>query len=88
MLSPPPPCRLVYPLVLLSPVAGSVMDFARSQLEWMHASVAEAFENRRENVFDTAYLRACGSREQLAHLPQVGLRWQAGLLVAGWLVGC
>jgi hypothetical protein len=71
---PPLPCRLAYPLALLTPVAASVMDFARSQLEWMHSSVAEAFENRRENMFATRYLRTCQSRDELAHLPQVWAR--------------
>jgi hypothetical protein len=53
------------------------MDFARSQLEWMHSSVAEAFENRRENMFATRYLRTCQSCDELAHLPQASVA-QAG----------
>lgn len=49
--------RLPYLLVLLSKVASSVIEFAKSQLEWMNADVAVAFERDRDNPF---HLRSRG----------------------------
>lgn len=43
--------RLPYVLALLSKVAYSVIEFAKSQLEWMNADVAMAFERDRDNPF-------------------------------------
>ncbi len=38
-------------LVLLSPVAFNVLEFAKSQLAWMSDSLSRNFENSRHNPF-------------------------------------
>lgn len=45
--------RLSHPLVLLSSVAYSTLEFAKSQLEWMTSAITEAFERDRDNPFQT-----------------------------------
>lgn len=45
--------RISNPLVLLSTVAYSTLEFAKSQLEWMIHAVTEAFERDRDNPFQT-----------------------------------
>lgn len=41
-----------YPLVFLSPMASHVMEYARSQLEWMSDPVCRGFYNRQANPFN------------------------------------
>jgi hypothetical protein len=59
----PPACRaqhrLPYPLVLVSPVAKSTIDFASSQTEWMQE---ELTRKARDNPFHLKHLRCCGTR--------------------------
>lgn len=43
--------KLRFPLVLLSPVAFNVLEFAKSQLAWMSDSVGRSFEHTRNNPF-------------------------------------
>ena len=43
--------RLTYPLLLLTPVAYTTLEFAKSQLEWMNSDMARAFEQSRDNPF-------------------------------------
>ncbi|GMH42787.1 hypothetical protein BSKO_10706 [Bryopsis sp. KO-2023] len=61
--------RIAYPLALLSTVAYSTMEFAKSQLEWMNDAVTEAFERDRDNPFQCRYLQVCHSCEEVANLP-------------------
>ena len=44
--------RLSYPLALLTPVAYSTLEFAKSQLEWMNNEIGAAFERSRANPFE------------------------------------
>lgn len=61
--------RLTYPLVLLSAMAYSTLEFAKSQLEWMNEALVRQLGHARDNPFSTRFLKLCGSREELTHLP-------------------
>lgn len=47
--------RLSYAVVLLTPVAYSTLEFAKSQLEWMNQDISEAFNKTRTNPFELRY---------------------------------
>lgn len=56
----------MYHLVFLSPMAINVLEFARSQLEWMSDSLSKSFYNGRPNPFDlTKQLKICTSVREL-----------------------
>ena len=44
--------KLLFPIVLLTPVAYSTLEFAKSQLEWMNQDISEAFNKTRTNPFE------------------------------------
>ena len=44
--------RLPFAVVLLTPVAYSTLEFAKSQLEWMNQDVSDAFNRSRANPFE------------------------------------
>ena len=44
--------QLHYTIVLLSPVAPSTLEFAKSQLEWMNQDLSEQFSRTKSNPFD------------------------------------
>lgn len=48
---PPPSLRDTYPLVFLSTVGPSTLEFAAASLEWMAEGVVRAFETGRGNPF-------------------------------------
>lgn len=56
--------KLSYTIVLLTPVAYSTLEFAKSQLEWMNEDISEAFNKARTNPFEFRYfmreLQDCG----------------------------
>eukprot|EP00798_Chlamydomonas_sp_ICE-L_P030011 gene30011-18086_t len=62
--------RMVYPLVLLSDMAPTVIDFSKQQLEWMSEQIGKAFESKRSNPFNFKFLKLINSMDQLAQLPQ------------------
>ena len=43
--------KLMYPLVLLTPMAYNVLELASSQLEWMSHHVGQMFERTKHNPF-------------------------------------
>lgn len=53
------------PIVFLSAVAHSAVEFAAAQLEWMPPSVATAFEADRVNPFTMRHVVPCASVEAL-----------------------
>lgn len=55
----------MYHLIFLSPMAYNVLDFAKSQLEWMGDSLSKNFYNGRPNPFDLPYLKMCTSVREL-----------------------
>ena len=50
--------KLLFPIVLLTPVAYSTLEFAKSQLEWMNQDISEAFNKTRSNPFEFRSRRA------------------------------
>ncbi|CAL8467688.1 g7226 [Coccomyxa elongata] len=61
--------KLMYPLVLLTPMAYNVLELASSQLEWMSHHVGQMFERTKHNPFSVRQLKLCRSVEELAKLP-------------------
>jgi len=59
-----------YGLVLLDKQAYNTIEFAKSQLEWMSASIQNDFERERVNPFEFKFVRLCHSREELNSLPK------------------
>ncbi len=43
--------KLMYPLILLTPMAYNVLELASSQLEWMSHHVGQMFERTKHNPF-------------------------------------
>lgn len=72
----------LYHLILLSPMAYNVLEFARSQLEWMRDSLAKQFYNGSSNPFELSYLKICTSVREMERLypgPKVVLSTDSGL---------
>ena len=44
--------RLPFTVALLTPVAYSTLEFAKSQLEWMNQDISDAFSRSRTNPFE------------------------------------
>ncbi|PAV88691.1 hypothetical protein WR25_20133 isoform C [Diploscapter pachys] len=55
-----------YNLVLLSYVASSVVEFAKSQVEWMSDKIMKAFQQSQVNPFNFRYMKLCHSQQELA----------------------
>lgn len=47
--------KLSFAIVLLTSVAYSTLEFAKSQLEWMNQDISEAFNKTRTNPFEFRY---------------------------------
>lgn len=50
---------MTYNLVMLSHVASSVVEFAKSQVEWMSDKVLKSFEVGRYNPFQFRHVQLC-----------------------------
>lgn len=61
---------MAYSLVMASNVAKSVIDFAKSQVEWMSDKVMRSFESARNNPFQFKYLIPCYSHGQIQSVPE------------------
>jgi cleavage and polyadenylation specificity factor subunit 2 len=55
-------------MALLTNVAHSTVEFAKSLLEWMSDSIAKSFESSRENSFLLKYLKLCHKRKEFDEL--------------------
>eukprot|EP00897_Mesotaenium_endlicherianum_P003275 jgi/Mesen1/2976/ME000176S02016 len=60
--------KLPYAVALLTTVAESTLDFAKSSLEWMSDAIAKAFEQSRHNPFDLKLVKLCRSRQEVDEL--------------------
>jgi len=58
-------------LIYLSPMAGNIIDFARSQLEWMSDSLCDSFYKGKENPFDFEGLDGRKGKELLKCISSV-----------------
>ena len=60
---------VAYSLALLSNVSYNVIEFAKSQIEWMSDKLMKSFEGARNNPFQFRHLRLCHSMNELAKVP-------------------
>jgi cleavage and polyadenylation specificity factor subunit 2 len=58
----------MYHLIYLSPMAFNVIEFARSQLEWMSDTLSRSFYNGRPNPFELPYMKICTSMSDIERL--------------------
>ncbi|TMS12734.1 Cleavage and polyadenylation specificity factor subunit 2 [Larimichthys crocea] len=59
----------VYPLALLNNVSYNVVEFSKSQVEWMSDKLMRCFEDKRNNPFQFRHLTLCHSLVDLARVP-------------------
>ncbi|XP_072031108.1 cleavage and polyadenylation specificity factor subunit 2-like [Amphiura filiformis] len=58
-----------YSLAMLNNVSYNVVEFAKSQMEWMSEKVMRSFEDKRNNPFQFKHLKLCHSLKELAKVP-------------------
>ncbi|XP_064621428.1 cleavage and polyadenylation specificity factor subunit 2-like [Lineus longissimus] len=61
---------MAYSLALLNNVSYNVVEFAKSQVEWMSDKIMRAFEDRRNNPFQFKHVQLCHSLGELARVPE------------------
>ncbi|XP_077995100.1 cleavage and polyadenylation specificity factor subunit 2-like [Glandiceps talaboti] len=59
-----------YSLALLNNVSYNVVEFAKSQVEWMSDKIMRSFEDRRNNPFQFKHLQLCHSLSELRKIPE------------------
>lgn len=60
---------LAYSLALLNNVSYNVVEFAKSQIEWMSDKLMRTFEGARNNPFQFKHLQLCHSIAELSRVP-------------------
>lgn len=60
---------LAYSLALLNNVSYNVVEFAKSQIEWMSDKLMRSFEGARNNPFQFKHVQLCHSLHELAKVP-------------------
>lgn len=60
----------VYPVVILNVVGYSVIEYAKSLLEFMAEKLMKTFESARSNPFQFRYIQVCLSLRDLNQLPE------------------
>ncbi|XP_043473723.1 probable cleavage and polyadenylation specificity factor subunit 2 [Leptopilina heterotoma] len=60
---------LAYSLALLNNVSYNVVEFAKSQIEWMSDKLMRSFEGARNNPFQFKHLQLCHSMAELSQVP-------------------
>ncbi|XP_043273422.1 probable cleavage and polyadenylation specificity factor subunit 2 [Venturia canescens] len=60
---------LAYSLGLLNNVSYNVVEFAKSQIEWMSDKLMRSFEGARNNPFQFKHLQLCHSMAELNQVP-------------------
>jgi len=58
-----------FSLALLNNVSYNVVEFAKSQVEWMSDQILRAFEDHHANPFHFKHLQLCHSLQELAKVP-------------------
>ncbi|KJE89722.1 cleavage and polyadenylation specificity factor [Capsaspora owczarzaki ATCC 30864] len=61
-----------FPIVVLSHISRTVMNFAMAQIEWMSAKMQKEFETTRSNPFSFAHIKMCQTMEELAQVAKEG----------------
>ena len=54
-----------YSIALLNNVSSSVIDLAKSQVEWMNDKLVQSFEVGRSNPFEFKYVKLCRTMSEL-----------------------
>lgn len=70
---------MAYSLALLSNTSYNVIEFAKSQIEWMSDKLMKSFEGARNNPFQFRHLRLCHSMSELAKVPSPKVVLASGL---------
>ncbi len=60
---------MAYSLALLNNVSYNVIEFAKSQIEWMSDKLMKSFEGARNNPFQFRHLKLCHTLQELAKVP-------------------
>lgn len=60
---------MAYSLALLNNVSYNVVEFAKSQVEWMSDKIMRSFEGARNNPFQFKHLQLCHSLAELNRVP-------------------
>ncbi|XP_045464332.1 probable cleavage and polyadenylation specificity factor subunit 2 [Harmonia axyridis] len=60
---------LAYSLALLNNVSYNVVEFAKSQIEWMSDKLMRNFEGARNNPFQFKHLQLCHTLQELSRVP-------------------
>ncbi|KAI5746357.1 hypothetical protein M8J77_002710 [Diaphorina citri] len=60
---------VAYSLALLNNVSYNVVEFAKSQIEWMSDKLMKSFEGARNNPFHFKHVKLCHSLAELAKVP-------------------
>lgn len=58
-----------YSLAMLNNVSYNVVEFAKSQVEWMSDKIMKAFEDQRNNPFQFRQIQLCHSMAELSRVP-------------------
>lgn len=66
---------LAYSLALLNNVSYNVVEFAKSQIEWMSDKLMRSFEGARNNPFQFKHLQLCHSMAELNQVPSPKVKW-------------
>ncbi|KAM7251113.1 hypothetical protein ACFE04_022996 [Oxalis oulophora] len=61
---------LHHPIIYLSYVSSSTIDYAKSFLEWMNETIAKSFEQSRENAFVLKHIRLLVNKSDLDNAPE------------------
>lgn len=59
-----------YSLALLNNVSFNVIEFAKSQVEWMSDKILRSFEENRNNPYNLKHVRLCHNLAELAKIPE------------------
>lgn len=62
--------RMVYSVAFLNNVGYNVIEFAKSQLEWMSDTIMKGFETSRDNPFEFKHVNLCYNLDDLRNLTQ------------------
>ena len=56
---------MTYSLALLNNMSYNIVEFAKSQIEWMSEKLMRAFEGKRNNPFTFRHLKLCHSMSEV-----------------------
>lgn len=59
-----------YSLALLNNVSFNVVEFAKSQVEWMSDKIMRAFEDNRSNPYHFKHMKLCHNLSELCKIPE------------------